>query len=561
MVKKGQSVVQTANLPQPARRDSALPDDRINILLVDDEPKNLTVLESILDDPMYRLVRAASADEALLALVSEEFGLLILDIRMPDMNGFELAQMIRQRKKTAGVPIIFLTAYYNEDQHVLEGYESGAVDYMHKPVNAAILRSKVAIFAQLHLKTRQLALTNRLLLAEIAERRSVQEELLRLNDDLEWRVAERTAELEQSNTALRESGQRLLATQTNAPIGVVETSPDGAAYLSVNDEYCRLTGYTAEELLQLKASDITHPDDLAYEQDLYRRMVAGEFPTFRLEQRRIRKDGTALWVDVNRTVMRDPDGRPQYVIGAVLDITERKKAEEAIRKRELLESVVRSQEAERHRIARDLHDHLGQQLTGLRLALADVAKSLGDEPHLMEKVEKAKNISRQLDSDVSLLAFELHAKTLGEQGLIAALEQFVSEWSRNYQIRADFHAVNPSARKRMPGEVETHLYRIAQEALNNTLKYAKAASVSVLLEIRSDEIRLIVEDDGIGFDLDSTAKAERKPARGLGLTSMKERADLLGGRLEIETRPGRGTTIFVNVPFTKTLPQSKRNAG
>jgi two-component system, NarL family, sensor histidine kinase UhpB len=250
---------------------------------------------------------------------------------------------------------------------------------------------------------------------------------------------------------------------------------------------------------------------------------------------------------------------PQYVIGAVLDITERMKAEEAIRKRELLESVVRSQEAERHRIARDLHDHLGQQLTGLRLVLADISKNLGDAPHLIEKVENAKNISGQLDRDVSLLAFELHAKILSEQGLIAALKQFVSEWSRNYQIRADFHADNSSARKGMPGEVETHLYRIAQEALNNTLKYAKAASVSVLLEILNDEIRLIVEDDGIGFDLDSKAKAARKPGHGLGLISMKERADLLGGRLEIETAPGRGTTIFVNVPVPKPLPASKRN--
>ena len=119
--------------------------DPINILIVDDEPKNLTVLESVLDDPAYRLVRAESADKALLALVAEEFALLILDIRMPGMTGFELAQIIKERKKTARVPIIFLTAYYNEDQHVLTGYDSGAVDYLHKPVSAAILRSKVAV--------------------------------------------------------------------------------------------------------------------------------------------------------------------------------------------------------------------------------------------------------------------------------------------------------------------------------------------------------------------------------------------------------------------------------
>src|SRR3954468_706591 len=101
----------------------------INILIVDDEPKNLTVLETVLDDPAYRLFRAESADQALLALVAEEFALLILDIRMPGMNGFELAQLIKERKKTALVPIIFLTAYYNEDKQILEGYDTGAVDY------------------------------------------------------------------------------------------------------------------------------------------------------------------------------------------------------------------------------------------------------------------------------------------------------------------------------------------------------------------------------------------------------------------------------------------------
>src|SRR5215208_4165964 len=104
----------------------------VNILIVDDQPKNLTVLESVLNDPDYRLIRAESADQALLALVVEEFALLILDIRMPGMTGFELAKMIKERKKTARVPIIFLTAYFNEDQHVHEGYYTGAVDYLHK---------------------------------------------------------------------------------------------------------------------------------------------------------------------------------------------------------------------------------------------------------------------------------------------------------------------------------------------------------------------------------------------------------------------------------------------
>jgi two-component system, cell cycle sensor histidine kinase and response regulator CckA len=130
-------------------------EEPINILIVDDDSRNLIVLETILDDPGYRLVRAESADQALLALVVEEFALLILDIRMPGMTGFELAQMIRERKKTALVPIIFLTAYDNDDQHVFEGYDRGAVDYLHKPVSPAILRAKVAIFAELYRKNRR----------------------------------------------------------------------------------------------------------------------------------------------------------------------------------------------------------------------------------------------------------------------------------------------------------------------------------------------------------------------------------------------------------------------
>jgi len=182
--------------------------DRINILIVDDEPVNLTVLETVLDDPGYRLVRAESADQALLALIGEEFALIVLDIQMPDMSGFELANMIKQRKKTAGIPIIFLTAYFSEDQHVLEGYGTGAVDYLHKPISSAILRSKVAVFAELYRKTRECALANEHLLSEVTERRRAQAELEQLNLELEERVAQRTSALVRADSALREADRQ-----------------------------------------------------------------------------------------------------------------------------------------------------------------------------------------------------------------------------------------------------------------------------------------------------------------------------------------------------------------
>ena len=166
--------------------------DPINILIVDDEPKNLTVLEAVLDSRDYRLIRADSGEQALLALLAGEFALLILDIRMPGLTGFDLARMVRDRKKTANVPIIFLTAYYNEDQHVLEGYSTGAVDYLLKPVNPVVLRAKVAVFAELYRKKRNLEEINSALLTEVSARRRTEDRLRELNATLEQRVAERT---------------------------------------------------------------------------------------------------------------------------------------------------------------------------------------------------------------------------------------------------------------------------------------------------------------------------------------------------------------------------------
>jgi two-component sensor histidine kinase len=122
---------------------------------------------------------------------------------MPGITGFELAQMIKERKKTAAVPIIFLTAYYNEDQHVIEGYDSGAVDYLLKPINPSILRSKVSVLAELFLKQRQLEEANRALSTEVAERRLVQQKLSELNDTLEQRVLDRTEAHQQAEQQIR----------------------------------------------------------------------------------------------------------------------------------------------------------------------------------------------------------------------------------------------------------------------------------------------------------------------------------------------------------------------
>jgi signal transduction histidine kinase len=158
------------------------PVDPITILLVDDEPRNLDALVSVLDEPSYRLLRAESAEVALKMLLENQVAAIVLDIKMPGMTGFELAEVIKGTKRFREVPILFITAYLMDDQNMIAGYGAGAVDYLTKPLNPQVLRHKVAVFAELFRKTRALA---------------------ELNETLEARVKERTAELEKSEAALR----------------------------------------------------------------------------------------------------------------------------------------------------------------------------------------------------------------------------------------------------------------------------------------------------------------------------------------------------------------------
>jgi signal transduction histidine kinase len=190
------------------RVDAGIP---VSILLVDDEPRNLDVLESILGTSGYRLVRAQTSDEALMALLTGEFAAIVLDIRMPGISGIELARMIKERKRTRDVPILFLTAHLSEERDVLRGYDVGAVDYLTKPVNPEILRSKIAVFADLFRKTRALAAANEALENEIAEREKAEEALRQANEELEARVQERTLDLTrtmESERAARSEAER-----------------------------------------------------------------------------------------------------------------------------------------------------------------------------------------------------------------------------------------------------------------------------------------------------------------------------------------------------------------
>ena len=184
--------------------------DAPSVLLVDDDPKNLIALESVLEASRLRIIKVQTGADALLALMHGDFAAIVLDVMMPDMSGIELARMIKQRKRTQHIPIIFLTAHFREEEHAVLGYDAGAVDYLTKPINPAVLRSKVNVFVDLFRKTQALAEMNRTALAAEEALRVANAELATRNAALEREARERDrriraelaqAEAEEANAA------------------------------------------------------------------------------------------------------------------------------------------------------------------------------------------------------------------------------------------------------------------------------------------------------------------------------------------------------------------------
>jgi len=210
------------------------------------------------------------------------------------------------------------------------------------------------------------------------------------------------------------------------------------------------------------------------------------------------------------------------------------------------------EERERRRLARELHDQLGQDLTAMRLGLDDAARiaalHVPAGAPLMKRLSQLGTLTDRLTSGIRYVALELRSPALDDGGLPVALENYVVEWSMRYGIAADLEVGMLQVEPPIPDNVASALYRIAQEALTNVAKHARATQVSVILEHRDGEARLIVEDNGEGFDMGANierTKAERR----LGLVGMQERAILIGGRIAIESRAGGGgTTLYARLP-------------
>ncbi len=304
----------------------------------------------------------------------------------------------------------------------------------------------------------------------------------------------------------------------------------------------RLFGWTESEALGQPVDIIFTPEDRASGADQDEIKVALEFGRCPDERYHMRKDGSRFYTSGVMTLLKDDEGVVRGFAKIARDLTSQVEAQRAAREKEMLQKMVAAQEVERGRIARDLHDELGQQLTVLQLKLSSV-KDRCDVAELCDEIDVIREVVHKIDNSVDFLAWQLRPAILDDLGLHAALERFVNQWSRHSEISAELIAPGREG-ARFPPEVETNLYRIVQEALNNCHKHASCDHVSVVLRERTGRVMLLIEDDGQGFDV----KDENKRSRGMGLSGMKERTELIGGKFDIESSPGGGTTIMISVP-------------
>jgi PAS domain S-box-containing protein len=377
-----------------------------------------------------------------------------------------------------------------------------------------------------------------------------EEHVRTLLHELQVHAEEITAQNEQlrkTQAELEQARARYVDLYDFAPIGYLTLNKTGVI-VDVNHAGAALLGFDREFVQNLPLTAAVQPSQrMRLRQFLAECWSRPLGPTATIE---LRTKATVFKL-LRFTCRVQGAGRAARLFTALVDVTEERRLEleraEALeRVKALIEQLVTVQEAERRRIALNLHDHIGQQLTALRLTLGTM-RDAHPTPAQDHQLDTLDTLTAQMDRDLDYLAWELRPAALDDVGLEAALQQFVTTWSAQHRIPAEFHT---SKGDRLPGATESNLYRITQEALNNVIKHAGATRVSVILERRVDEAILIVEDNGRGFDFEK-ARAARSRHAGMGLVGMEERAALIGATIQFESAPGKGSTLFVKIPVTR----------
>jgi len=282
---------------------------------------------------------------------------------------------------------------------------------------------------------------------------------------------------------------------------------------------------------------LIHPGDRERVAELSRELIRTRQPV-ETEWRAIWPDGSVHWIAGRGQVLVDESGAPSRMLGVNMDITERKRAEEAVS--EMTRKLVEAQEQERSRIGRELHDDVGQRLAMLSIALGQLREN-DLSPEVQDRVQELKQMASDISTGIHALSHELHSSMLEYLGLGKGMRSWCEEYGERHKLEIDFKSGDVP---QLPQEISLCFFRVLQEALHNAAKYSGVNRIEVQLAEKSGEIHLIVSDSGRGFDVDAAMQGH-----GFGFTSMRERVRLVHGGIVIESKPMGGTTIHVRVPI------------
>ena len=531
-------------------------DDKMNILMVDDQPGKLLSYEVMLEELGENLIKATSAKEALEQLLKVDIAVVLMDVSMPELDGFELATMIRQHPRFQRTAIIFVSAVHLTDLDRLKGYAHGAVDYISIPVVPELLRAKVRVFAELHRKTRQLETLNR---------------------ELERRVEERTHELESRTLVLQDVNNQLIHKNQELD-AIIRTAPDiiFSRQADGSRDYVspRFYDYTGAKPGSANGDgwlDYVHPDDKRHATDEWVRSV--ESGTNYEAEYRIRSEyGTYRWFRARAVPIQDEQGKIIKWYGTCSDIHDSKLLEQSMRDSAIeLEKMVDSrtaelrrlsvrlmtlQDEEHRRIARELHDGLGQELAVAKMVLDTNLQQRSGRSEGQACAEASSIIDRAI-KEVRTMSHLLHPPLLDEVGLLSALTWYSDGLTERSGIGTTLD-VQPKEFPRLAPDMETAIFRIVQEALTNVFRHSDAQHVWISVTQKENKTFIKVRDNGKGIE---EKVAELRPdSLGIGIGGMKQRAKELGGEMRI-SNANPGTTVEVVIPSTTMVATPFELAG
>jgi PAS domain S-box-containing protein len=372
----------------------------------------------------------------------------------------------------------------------------------------------------------------------LIQRQRAQEELRKHHEHLEQLIHDRTAALVAANEALHQSHAELKAIYDGMADGVLVADKQTKWFLGVNPAICRMLGYSEEELLSMSVSDIHPRQSVPWVLDRFQAEGEGRLPV-NDNCPVLRKDGTVFYADIACGPIVY-NGRP-CVVGLFHDITERKKADEALRQEQrILRRLLESSEHERQLVSYEIHDGLAQLLAAALMQLELNEKE--NDPRLAGSAyDLAVQMIRESHAEARRLIRGLRPLQLDDAGVVPAIQSLVEEANRQGEPEIELHSDLPLAR--FEPLLENTIFRIVQECVTNACRHSKSRKVRIDLAEQGDQLRIEVEDWGVGFDLRHAGKGH------FGLEGIQERARAFGGHAVINSGPGKGTDVIVEIPL------------